>query len=394
MNYYEELGVSAEASVDEIRHAGKILARLLHPDHYPDPELQQAAAVQMQRLQQVLATLTNPTSRHYYNLTLDSRFRRPAYLYQMPAGAGSRWSRPWIWGAAGIVLGVVLTFGTEFALSLTGWPSQQQVAGTVAPASAPQAGNSASLAPGSVAPGGEPSVDPGPVAGIDTGRSPKVGRDAGAHSQPRVYTPAKPPATLTPPAAPADISAPYSAPLISAQGSEILPAPSTYPAPRQTPARTAGSLVPGPSNQSERQNGRVGENTRSAEDGNSLGGVWRYVPSEDVEKGPREPFPPESIVLTIFQRGSILSGRFQSRYRVARSGLIPEVDFRFQGTLDQARTGFDWTSPQGNSGRVRLQGLSARSLELIWNATHVVDARVLVSGRAVLVRDTKASQDQ
>lgn len=376
MNYYDELGVSTDASADEIRHAGKLLARLLHPDHYPDPELQHAAAVQMQRLQQVLATLTNPTSRHYYNLTLDSRVRRPAYLYPTPSNGGPLWSRPWVWGVAGIVLGAILTFGTDFALNLTGAAGQQQIAGIAAPASTPPAKTTAG-----------PLADTGPVASVTgSGRSQPSAHDAGARSRPRVFTPSKPLAALTAPVKPADLSPPYSPPLTPAQGSDFQPAPSKYPIAGQTLARAAGPSLPGLSP----------GGTGIDEDANSLNGVWRYVASEDVDKGPerREPFPPESIVLTIFQRGSIISGRFQSRYKVAHSGLIPVVDFSFQGSIAQAGVGFDWTGPQGNEGRVRLQRLSARSLELIWNSTHVIDTRNLVSGKAILVRDASASQDR
>ena len=60
MTHYEELDVSPAATADEIRHSYKALARLLHPDQCADGGLKRLAELQMRRLNQVLAVLTDP----------------------------------------------------------------------------------------------------------------------------------------------------------------------------------------------------------------------------------------------------------------------------------------------------------------------------------------------
>ena len=63
MTYYEELGLQSDAAADEIRHAYRTLARLLHPDRQPDPELRALAERQMKRLRDVVAILSHPRKR-------------------------------------------------------------------------------------------------------------------------------------------------------------------------------------------------------------------------------------------------------------------------------------------------------------------------------------------
>jgi len=93
MNYYEELAVAEDASLDEIRQAYRGLARLLHPDNQLDPRLKSAAEIQMIRLNEILATLADPEKRRQYNASLcrklavceavppPRRSTRPLYRY-------------------------------------------------------------------------------------------------------------------------------------------------------------------------------------------------------------------------------------------------------------------------------------------------------------------------
>ena len=70
LNYYEELGVNQNATVEEIRLAYKALARVVHPDAHPDPESKAAAEMRMQRLNALVDTLTRPDARAVYDASL------------------------------------------------------------------------------------------------------------------------------------------------------------------------------------------------------------------------------------------------------------------------------------------------------------------------------------
>lgn len=63
MTYYHELGVSPSASAEEIGHAYREKARLLHPDQHQEEGLQRAAERQMKRMNRVVAVLSDPVER-------------------------------------------------------------------------------------------------------------------------------------------------------------------------------------------------------------------------------------------------------------------------------------------------------------------------------------------
>jgi curved DNA-binding protein CbpA len=70
MTYYEELGISTGATREEIRHAYKHLARLVHPDHCGDKETRRLADVQLKRLNAMVETLLDPAGRERYDRSL------------------------------------------------------------------------------------------------------------------------------------------------------------------------------------------------------------------------------------------------------------------------------------------------------------------------------------
>src|SRR5258707_14977477 len=72
MTYYEELSLAESASVEEIRQAYKTLARLLHPDQQSEEPLRKVAELQMTRLNEIVAVLTDPLRREQYDASIHS----------------------------------------------------------------------------------------------------------------------------------------------------------------------------------------------------------------------------------------------------------------------------------------------------------------------------------
>ncbi len=64
-DFYKELGVSSDASADEIKRAYRKLARDLHPDTNPDP----AAADRFKAVSEAHSVLSDPAKRKEYDET-------------------------------------------------------------------------------------------------------------------------------------------------------------------------------------------------------------------------------------------------------------------------------------------------------------------------------------
>ncbi len=71
INYYDVLGVSRQATDDEIRTRFRVLAREGHPDRQSDPELKRRAEESFQLLTEAMNVLTNATRRKGHDAELD-----------------------------------------------------------------------------------------------------------------------------------------------------------------------------------------------------------------------------------------------------------------------------------------------------------------------------------
>jgi curved DNA-binding protein CbpA len=107
MDHYEELGLRRTATDEEIRAAYRALARLLHPDGQPDGPARSLAECQMRRLNQVVETLSNPSSRAAYDRRLERGSKR-----HVSRRRAAPWSRPGlvVWASTAAIAILCLLF--------------------------------------------------------------------------------------------------------------------------------------------------------------------------------------------------------------------------------------------------------------------------------------------
>jgi hypothetical protein len=108
MNYYEELGIRADADAEDIRKAHRRLVKLMHPDQQRDPQMKLLAETQMRRLNTIVATLLDPDQRGEYDEALRGRYTAapaaertwrgiPWWLISTAAAAILTVGAVWIW---------------------------------------------------------------------------------------------------------------------------------------------------------------------------------------------------------------------------------------------------------------------------------------------------------
>ncbi len=66
-NFYEILGVAADATMEEIKKRFRFMAQAYHPDKFATPYHKQLAEEQFMILNEIYQTLTNPTKREQYD---------------------------------------------------------------------------------------------------------------------------------------------------------------------------------------------------------------------------------------------------------------------------------------------------------------------------------------
>ena len=358
VDYYEELGVSRTASAEEIRRSWKRLARLFHPDHQSDPELRAAAEVQMRRLNEILAILTDPLERMRYDLMFESE--------PEDANPRSRWSmlrtlfrldlKSAMWFAAGAVL----------ACAVALWIVEPRSADRPETASNPGALTAAA------------AKEPDEVTLLD--RRIQELRQRYPPDPARAETG---PITANPVTAPAPSHAAPSLP--PATSSATSPVPGAAPPPaRQAVALSmiaastiaAQAPVPAPT---------VRPEPRPARARAGLPGLWRYAMTGHPSTLPGV-FAAERVEVAITEQSGILYGYFLGRYAVSGSSVSPDVDFRFSGPAGTEMTKLAWGGMNGNRGEINLRPLPGDALEVVWVTTHMEHTGNLASGQITLHR--------
>ena len=358
MNYYEELDVSPSASTDEIKHAYKSLARLLHPDQCADENLKRLAQLQMVRLNQMLAVLTEPAARCQY----DARLTLPPLAIRQkpgfPKGSTERpWRRhlvvalcAWILPATVVVLllAILVNFEPEGLQSKTVVPAAAAPSQPVEPAAADR--QLSKMLP-------------------DTSRK--------AHIEVRPL-----PVPLK------SLSAPIET---AGKVGPVMPDPPVLPVVRDQavpePIVIAAHAVPEPRIPlTPVRIDRLDPPTdHSALPGSKLAGHWYYVPADQAAPVPGV-YLPEYIELHLSQAGGILRGHYTARYRVTDRAIEPNVAFEFEGAGNDTSAEFLWKGPGEATGNVNLRLVTPNRLEVTWVASRLSTELNLASGSAQLIR--------
>lgn len=326
MNYYEEFGISPNATADEVRHAHRSLARVLHPDNFQDEHLRDLAELQMKRINAIYAVLSDPDLRRRYDL---EGTRPPVETPpgMVPVAAPPR-KLPWV------VTGAALT------ACVAAWvqPAKERVVVVELPA--------------------QSEASPAPVANRERVQPKRAEALPMRTGLPRVqettvsvqmpdtrFEEAEPP----PPAVESVPSVPSAPPAAVAVAAA------------QEPAPMPATVLPPPS---------------------GLKGRWIFVPAAGTSA--KQPYSAEYAELVVDELNETLRGRYRAKYRVSDQALSPNVQFQFEGRPGAGR--FSWRGNGGAAGLVRIDLRKENLLAVSWYTTAPGEQAALMSGTAVLVR--------
>jgi hypothetical protein len=359
ITFYEELGVTPEASPEQIRDAFRLFVRLLHPDQQTDPQLKEIAEKQMRKLNRIYAVLSDPSRRRRYDEMMVNA-PEPALVLNPPSPGARRLMAGMVWGAA-----IVISAGLLFWLASENTPSGQNRAPDTNSAS-----SSASPAPApakltSAAAGGD--SESAEVTQLRTElKAAALERDAAIlelhklHGNPESPPPPRPrPIAQSGTAWPVERADPKPALTMTE-----LPSAPKLP----MPANTAPSRIDRPVNRQPV-------------------GFWFYAKPKDGQVNKNESlYPPEYIEATITEDGGVIRGHYRSRFRIADRAISPEVNFTFSGTANGQQYNCLWTGAGGAAGELTLRLTSDNSMRIDWTASQLGSLQALSSGTAVLTR--------
>jgi curved DNA-binding protein CbpA len=368
ISFYDALGVSPDASAQEIRDAFRLHVRLLHPDHQTDPQLKELADRQMQKLNRIYATLADPERRHAYDLAVHGV--RPVPPITTPVLPLEFWrvADKMPWAAA-----IIVSTGVLIWLAYDNTPAQTRIfdpSSVQATAGSTQSG---------ISPRQTDVADSGAkqIAQLKGElKSAFAERDQARHELAKLRGEREPSGTETPGA---DLARTFDfTPPPSAASADALAAKPVTPAPLTSTAKPAGSapLVVG---------GAPAQ--RPAHTPNRhLAGFWFYaVPPEGQQNKNRSLYVPEYIEATISEDSGAVNGRYRSRFVISDRAIPPDVNFTFTGTLNGTQCSCEWTGGGGARCTVTLKLTGENSMKVDWAATEL-GGLGLASGTAILTR--------
>ncbi len=358
MTLYEELGVAPSASPEEIRQAYKLVVRLLHPDHFSDPALRPMAEIQMKRLHQIMAVLTDREARRKYDASLHPAPalpapRRPSEFVE-PAPRPERFPvRPalmvWI-GTTFSAVAAIVSFYFLAQASVENPPEAIRPKPAEAMQAAPKSIPNLTEAPASAAGRVHRSTE----VAFDLEQA-EVIRDLRRQLK--------------------ESQADYQDALlqIGRLRTQTMPAAVSQKAGIRQPETSAPAAVA----------------PKAPPDAiSSLGftGNWLYVPSAGSDSGSNHLYPPEYIELRAAEQGGVIRGHYRGRYKVTDLAISPDVAFQFEGPVSGDAVQLPWTGPGGSKGQVLLKLAPDGGIQVRWTAHRLSRQLGLSSGVATLVR--------
>lgn len=347
MNYYEELGLSPSAPLEEIRHAYKTLARLLHPDQFPDKDMKRLAELQMRRLNGICAVLSDPRQRRHYQSRIltpvPAGGRRLTERVVVPPPPERRWLRSLVFVGASWMAPAAVVLAGLGAVVYYASGGRETLRTPAAVEVAPVAATLLAAQPDSEDPSADPRA-PQPEPQVPTAGHLKVFEQPPLRKSILLEQPLLP----EPPAA--------------ARLASVEPKPVNTPA-GLGPARSK-PLISQPSR---------------------FVGNWYYVPTPRLSAAKGMDLP-LYIELRLAEEAGVVRGRYRALYRVTDQAISPEVSFQFAGSGSVPLAQFDWSGPGEARGQVTLQLLSPDLLEVSWLASQLSADLGLASGTAQLMR--------
>ncbi len=330
LTHYDDLGLPASASDEEIREAYLNLVRLLHPDLQNAPSLKRFADFQMKRVSRAHAVLSDPERRRRY----DAELARGGGVETDAPVAIKRGAGQWR-ARALITLGwLICAFAGVVGI---GWYVSQQ---TVASHDAVPAPSQANAAPATtddprVSAAGPPPA--GPAAAVTSDKTAdadqvraEIAADKAARDRALEQT------------------------VVQARELDFL---------------TRLILASPP---------------RHLVNSSRFAGLW-VLPKPKIEPV-SSAFTPESVDLIVNGQQGKIQGRYRAIYPSMGAAEPPIVRFYFEGTCENDIGNATWTSQDGSKGEIQLKLAAENMLQLVWSVTDAGSQTGPASGTLALVR--------
>jgi len=328
LTHYDDLGLRATATDEEIREAYLNLVRLLHPDLQREPSLKRFAENQMKRVSRAYATLSDTERRRRYDGELANGGATEAEApVSVKRSAGRSRAR------ALITIGwLICAFAGTVGI---GWYVSQQTSLS----SEPTQVNAAPMTP---------------VTGTRVAAAPGSATDPGA------------------PAAAVD------------KGADLESVRSELAAAKQERDRALDQTVRQAKELDFLTNSILAAPPRQLSASSSFTGVWMLSPSKITPVS--SAFTPEAVDLIMGEQQGMLQGRYRARYPNMGGPESPMIRFYFEGTAQGDVANGVWTGEDGSRGQIQLKLTSDNTLQLVWSVSNAGNANAQASGTVALVR--------